>query len=131
MARDKFFWGGEGGTPFMTAPFFLKSKWASQAARAAARHSKTKKDTFDLQLWWREATAKVPSWAYVLRAVLTNSPNSIPPERCFSILNDTFDDDQTRMVPTTSSTRSSRSTTRAAAPELVLPCCHSTPLTGR
>jgi hypothetical protein len=25
-----------------------------------------------------------------------NSPNSIPPERCFSILNDTFDDDQTR-----------------------------------
>ena len=32
--------------------------------------------------------------------VLTNSPNSIPPERCFSImfsiLNDTFDDDQTR-----------------------------------
>ena len=45
---------------------------------------------------WREATAKVPSWAYVLRAVLTNSPNSIPPERVFSILNDTFDDDQTR-----------------------------------
>ena len=31
---------------------------------------------------------------YVLRAVLTNSPNSIPPERVFSILNDTFDDDQ-------------------------------------
>ena len=60
------------------------------------RDSKTKKDTFDLQLWWREATAKVPSWAYVLRAMLTNSPNSIPPERCFSILNDTFDDDQTR-----------------------------------
>ena len=32
--------------------------------------------------------------AYVLRAVLANSPNSIPPERVFSILNDTFDDDQ-------------------------------------
>ena len=30
----------------------------------------------------------------MLRAVLTNSPNSIPPERVFSILNDTFDDDQ-------------------------------------
>jgi len=30
----------------------------------------------------------------VLRAVLTNSPNSIPPERVFSILNDSFDDDQ-------------------------------------
>jgi hypothetical protein len=57
--------------------------------------AKTKKDTFDLQAWWREAAAKVLSWAYVLRAVLTNSPNSIPPERCFSILNDTFEDDQT------------------------------------
>lgn len=33
--------------------------------------------------------------AYQL-AVLTNSPNSIPPERCFSILNDSFDDDQSR-----------------------------------
>ena len=30
----------------------------------------------------------------MLRAVLANSPNSIPPERVFSILNDTFDDDQ-------------------------------------
>ena len=56
---------------------------------------KTKKDTFCLQQWWRANAEKVPSWAYVLRAVLTNSPNSIPPERVFSILNDTFDDDQT------------------------------------
>ena len=30
----------------------------------------------------------------MLRAVLANAPNSIPPERVFSILNDTFDDDQ-------------------------------------
>ena len=50
---------------------------------------------FDLQVWWREAASKIPAWAVVLRAVLTNSPNSIPPERCFSILNDSFDDDQT------------------------------------
>ena len=40
----------------------------------------------------------MPSWAYVLRAVLTNSPNSIPPECVFSILNDTFDDDQKRAM---------------------------------
>ena len=52
------------------------------------------KDTFDLGTWWRGNSSKVPSWAYVLRAVLTNSPNSIPPERVFSILNDSFDDDQ-------------------------------------
>ena len=30
--------------------------------------------------------------------MLTNSPNSIPPERVFSILNDTFDDDQDRAL---------------------------------
>ena len=37
---------------------------------------------------------EVPAFAYVLRAVLANAPNSIPPERVFSVLNDTFDDDQ-------------------------------------
>ena len=34
----------------------------------------------------------------MLRAVLANAPNSIPPERVFSILNDTFDDDQDRAL---------------------------------
>ena len=40
----------------------------------------------------------MPAFAYVLRAVLANAPNSIPPERVFSILNDTFDDDQDRSL---------------------------------
>ena len=44
--------------------------------------------------WWRANGDAMPSFKYVLRAVLANSPNSIPPERVFSILNDTFDDDQ-------------------------------------
>ena len=35
----------------------------------------------------------MPAFAYVLRAVLANAPNSIPPERVFSVLNDTFEDD--------------------------------------
>ena len=35
----------------------------------------------------------VDAFAFVLRAVLANAPNSIPPERVFSILNDTFEDD--------------------------------------
>ena len=59
------------------------------------RNAKTKKDTFDLQLWRRPRSRRGRSRAEVLRAVLTNTPNSIPPERCFSILNDSFDDDQT------------------------------------
>ena len=51
---------------------------------------------FDLGDWWRENEEGkgIDAFAYVLRAVLANSPNSIPPERVFSILNDTFDDDQ-------------------------------------
>ena len=34
----------------------------------------------------------------VLRAILANAPNSVPPECVFSILNDTFDDDQDRAL---------------------------------
>ena len=40
----------------------------------------------------------MPAFSYVLRAVLTNAPNSIPPERVFSILNDSFDNDQDRSL---------------------------------
>ena len=50
-------------------------------------------DTFSLLSFWRANEGEVPAFAYVLRAVLANSPNSIPPERVFSVLNDTFDDD--------------------------------------
>ena len=45
-------------------------------------------DTFSLLDFWRANEGEVPAFAYVLRAVLANAPNSIPPERIFSILND-------------------------------------------
>ena len=53
------------------------------------------KDTFDLGGFWRqnEVSKGIDAFAYVLRAVLSNSPNSCPPERVFSVLNDTFEDD--------------------------------------
>ena len=51
-------------------------------------------DTFSLLSFWRASEDKLPAFAYVLRAILANSPNSVPPERVFSILNNTFDDDQ-------------------------------------
>ena len=47
---------------------------------------------------WRANEDVVPAFSYVLRAVLTNAPNSIPPERVFSILNDSFDNDQDRSL---------------------------------
>ena len=52
-------------------------------------------DTFDLGRFWREHEEgkNIDAFAFVLRAVLANAPNSIPPERVFSILNDTFVDD--------------------------------------
>ena len=50
-------------------------------------------DTFTLLSFWRANEGEVPVFSYVLRAVLANAPNSIPPERVFSVLNDTFDDD--------------------------------------
>ena len=52
------------------------------------------KDTFDFLAWWRSHMADLPSWAAFLRALLCNAPNSCPPERVFSILNDSFDADQ-------------------------------------
>ena len=51
-------------------------------------------DTFDISDWWKTNCAELPAFTYVLRAVLTNSPNSCPPERLFSIFNSTFDADQ-------------------------------------
>ncbi len=53
-------------------------------------------DAFDISDWWKANCAMLPAFTYVLRAVLTNSPNSCPPERLFSIFNSTFDADQSR-----------------------------------
>jgi hypothetical protein len=49
------------------------------------------KDTFELSDWWKSNCETLPGFTYVLRAVLTNSPNSCP---LFSIFNTTYDDDQ-------------------------------------
>jgi hypothetical protein len=53
------------------------------------------KDSFSLLSFWRENEegSGIDAFAFVLRAVLSNAPNSIPPERVFSVLNDTFEDD--------------------------------------
>ena len=52
------------------------------------------KDAFSLGGFWRANEFEIPAFSYVLRAVLAHSPNSVPPERVFSILNNTFDADQ-------------------------------------
>jgi hypothetical protein len=49
-----------------------------------------------MALFWSEA--KVPAFKLFLRAVMTNSLNSCPPECAFSILNNSFDADQGRAL---------------------------------
>ena len=51
---------------------------------------------FVLSDWWRCNSGELPHFAFVLRAVLTNAPNSCPPERLFSMFNATFGEDQKR-----------------------------------
>jgi hypothetical protein len=43
------------------------------------------KDTFDLFDWWKSNCATLSGFVYVLRAVLTNSPNSIHNRTPFSL----------------------------------------------
>jgi hypothetical protein len=52
------------------------------------------KDTCDLSDRWKSNCRTLPGFTYVLRAVLTNSPNSCPPERLFSMFNATYNDNQ-------------------------------------
>ena len=51
-------------------------------------------DTIVLCDWWGCNSGELSNFAFVLRAVLTHSPNSCPSERLFSMFNATFDADQ-------------------------------------
>jgi hypothetical protein len=51
---------------------------------------------FDIEAWWRVKQAQFPALSTALRSVLCHIPNSAPPERLFSILNDNIGDDQLR-----------------------------------
>jgi hypothetical protein len=50
--------------------------------------------TFDMEAWWKSQRSDLRAWASALRAVLCHVPNSCPPERAFTILNDCIDDGQ-------------------------------------
>ena len=49
---------------------------------------------FDIKEWWLEAKLELPATFQLLHAVLTHAPNSVPPERVFSLLGNTFDFEQ-------------------------------------
>jgi hypothetical protein len=78
----------------------MKEELPANKARIAqirpitGRLDEDRKGTFDLQVWWRESQAALPAWSSTLRAVLCHAPNSAPPERAFSILNDSIGNGQ-------------------------------------
>ena len=80
------------------------------------------RDTFSLPEWWRFNSGALPHFSFVLRALLTNAPNSCPPERLFSMFNATFGEDQ-RPSGTTLSWQCSRSTTNAISKVLLFCVC--------
>ena len=51
-------------------------------------------DTIVLCDWWGCYSGELSNFAFVLRAVLTHSPNWCPSARLFSMFNATFDADQ-------------------------------------
>ena len=85
-----------GGSRILSAHIAKYNSLVKAIKPSAQRLNGKGKDTFSLLSFWRENEVGkgIDAFAFVLRAVLANSPNSIPPERVFSILNDTFDDDQ-------------------------------------
>jgi len=56
---------------------------------AVKPHDNVWKDLLELK-----NSGELPHFAFVLRAVLTNAPNSCPPERLFSMFNASFGEDQ-------------------------------------
>ena len=54
----------------------------------------TKTDSFEIEAWWKEARSSLPNFAVVLRAILCHSPHSCAVERLFSVLNNSFDEQQ-------------------------------------
>jgi hypothetical protein len=78
------------------------------------RKDRKGKDTFDLSDWWKSNCVTLPGFTYVLRAVLTNSFNSCPPESLFILFNATYNDDQRSLTLTTLNYRCSHSLTNEA-----------------
>ena len=70
---------------------FIKYQALADSIKSFEERKDSKgKDTFELSDWWKSNCATLPGFAYVLRAVLTNSPNSSPSESLFSIFNATY-----------------------------------------
>ena len=74
----------------------LERKGLAAAASVLEEYGLSCEADVVLSDWWRCNSGELPQFAFVLRAVLTNAPNSCPPERLFSVFNATFGEDQQR-----------------------------------
>jgi hypothetical protein len=96
ISRYRFF-----GLPRFTGlPAKMKEELPAYCAAASTikplkeRENADGNDIFDMEAWWKSQRTDLRAWASALRAVLCHVPNSCPPERAFSTLNDCIDDGQ-------------------------------------
>ena len=54
--------------------------------------------TIDVLQWWKESAKGIPAWAGAAKKVLVVQPSSGAAKRVFSILNNTFSDQQDKAL---------------------------------
>ena len=84
----------DGIVPKMKAELPIYHALISSITPLEQRKDALGNDTFDIADFWSKAASKLPAMALALRGVMAHSPNSAPPERVFSIMGNTFDDNQ-------------------------------------
>ena len=79
--------------PFIQNLSGLKESLATYLAKAEGVDS-----TIDVLQWWKESAKGIPAWAEAAKKVLVVQPSSGAAERVFSILNNTFSDQQDKAL---------------------------------
>ena len=74
----------------------LPEKMKAELPAYSAEVAEIPAGDFDIEAWWRVKQAQFPALSTALRSVLCHFPNSAPPERLFSNLNDIVGYDQLR-----------------------------------
>ena len=72
----------------------VEQRLVSKIVTKQGKRTTVQVDTFNIAKWWQEQSGTLASFALVVRAICCQSSSSCSAERVFSILNDTFTEDQ-------------------------------------
>ena len=72
----------------------VEQRLVSKIVTKKGKKTTVQVDTFNIAKWWQEQSGTLASFALVVRAICCQSSSSCSAERVFSILNDTFTEDQ-------------------------------------